>query len=146
MAQEADPPDPFQMLQILYKSFTKRSNLEPRAPDGSRSFSGGRSARLFQKVDPPGSRSAKCWLAGCLAPKLASWLVGRPACWLAGWLVGWLVGWLAGCAGWLVAWGGCWLAGWLAGGLVGWHATSNSIITWISIGDTSCSDRNQLES
>jgi len=36
MAQEADPPDPCQMLEILYKSFTKRSILEPRAPHGSR--------------------------------------------------------------------------------------------------------------
>jgi len=36
MAQEVHPPDPFQMLQILYKSFTKRSILEPRAPHGSR--------------------------------------------------------------------------------------------------------------
>ena len=32
MAQEAHPPDPFQMLQILYKSFTKRSILEPGMP------------------------------------------------------------------------------------------------------------------
>ena len=32
IAQEPHPPDPFQMLQILYKSFTKRSVLEPGMP------------------------------------------------------------------------------------------------------------------
>ena len=42
MAQDADPPDPFQMLQILYKPFTKRITLEFRAPLDS------------------GARSAKC--------------------------------------------------------------------------------------
>ena len=49
MAQEADPPDPFQMSQILYKSFTKRSILEPQAPHGF----GGRSARSSQSVSNP---------------------------------------------------------------------------------------------
>ena len=31
MTEEADPPNAFQMLQTLYKSFTKRSMLEPGA-------------------------------------------------------------------------------------------------------------------
>ena len=35
MAQEADLPDPFPRLQILYKPFTKRSTLEPRIHRGS---------------------------------------------------------------------------------------------------------------
>ena len=35
MAQEADPPNPFQMLQILYKSFINLNILEPQAPRGS---------------------------------------------------------------------------------------------------------------
>ena len=49
MAQDADPPDPFQMLQILYKSFTKRGILEPLALRGS----GGRSARSLPKASNP---------------------------------------------------------------------------------------------
>ena len=75
MAQEADPPDPCQMLEILYKSFTKRSILEPRAPHGS----GGQLSDPFQMLQilykpftkrsilepraPRGSgaRSAKCF-------------------------------------------------------------------------------------
>ena len=49
MAQDADLPSPFQMLQILYKSFTKRSILERRAPHGP----GGRSARSFPNASNP---------------------------------------------------------------------------------------------
>ena len=49
MAQEAEPPHSFQMLQILYKSFTKRSILDPRAPHGS----GSRSARSFPNASNP---------------------------------------------------------------------------------------------
>ena len=49
MAQEAYPPDPCQRLQILYKSFTKQSILEPRAPHGS----GGPSARSFPDASNP---------------------------------------------------------------------------------------------
>ena len=49
MAQEAYPPDPCQRLQILYKSFTKQSILEPRAPHGS----GGPSARSFPNASNP---------------------------------------------------------------------------------------------
>ena len=47
-----DLPDPFQMLQILYKSLTKRSILEPRAPPWLRNQIAGWLAG---------------WLAGCLA-------------------------------------------------------------------------------
>ena len=41
-----DLPDPFQMLQILYKSLTKRSTLEPRAPRGS----GGRICQILSQL------------------------------------------------------------------------------------------------
>ncbi len=49
MAQEADPPNPSQMLQILYKSFTKRSILKVRAPH----CSGGRSSKSFSNASNP---------------------------------------------------------------------------------------------
>ena len=66
MAQEAHPPDPFQMLQIFYKSLTKLSILELWAPHGS----GGPSARSFldasnslqilYKTDHSGASGAYC--------------------------------------------------------------------------------------
>ena len=46
LAQEADPPNPSQMLQFLYKPFTKQSTLELRAPPGS----GGRSSKSFSNA------------------------------------------------------------------------------------------------
>ena len=49
MAQEFDPADPLQMVQILHKSFTKRSILEPRAPH----VSGSRFARSDPKASNP---------------------------------------------------------------------------------------------
>ena len=49
MAQMADPANPFQILQILYKSFTKLIYLEPRKPHGS----GWRSARSFPNASNP---------------------------------------------------------------------------------------------
>ena len=49
VAQEADLPIPFQMLQFFYKPFTKRSTLELRPPHGS----GGRSAKSFPNASNP---------------------------------------------------------------------------------------------
>ena len=48
-ALTADPPDPFQRLQILYKSFTKLSFSESLKLHGS----GGRSTRSFPKASNP---------------------------------------------------------------------------------------------
>ena len=67
MAQEANPPNPFHMLQILCKSFTKRSILEPRAPHGS----GGPSARSFLNASNPSKILHKTMHSGASD---ASWL------------------------------------------------------------------------
>ena len=48
-SQDVDLPSPFQMLQILYKSFIKLSMLEPRTPHGS----GRRSAKSFSNASNP---------------------------------------------------------------------------------------------
>ena len=49
MARDGDPRDPFQLLQILYKSFKKRSILGPQVPQGS----GGQSGRCCPNASNP---------------------------------------------------------------------------------------------
>ena len=46
MGQDADQPDPSHLLQMLYKPFTTRNSLEPRAPHGS----GARYAESFSNA------------------------------------------------------------------------------------------------
>ena len=71
-SHDVDLPSPFQMLQILYKSFTKLSILEPQAPHGSSS----RSAKSFSNASNPLQILHKTEHFG---PSGASWLK-QPIC------------------------------------------------------------------
>ena len=64
VAQEADPPNRFQILQILYKPFTKWSTLEPRAPHGS----GSRICQIVSKCFKSFTNPLQSW---------AFWSLGR---------------------------------------------------------------------
>ena len=91
MAQATDLPSPFQMLQALYKSFTKLTfgslrRLMAQVADPPNPF------KYFKSFTNPFRRM---YVGAAGASWLNMLLADWPLACLDGWLAGWLAGWLS---------------------------------------------------